>query len=137
MQTVSYPLQIRHLILLFSKDFEVIFLLRWNGIIALIMRPRYFFYLISMISVISLISSLQTKFKSFWVSIVTVNMTLMMMIMMMMMKCFCGLVDKQKAFSLISIGNHCQRFSPSQITDTPLAAMNLCSSDNHYTAALN
>ena len=32
-----------------------------------------------------------------------------MMMMMMMMNCFCGKVDQQKASSLISKRNHCQR----------------------------
>ena len=40
---------------------------------------------------------------------------------MMMMNCSCGMVDRRKAFSLISSRDHCQRSSPSQISDTPLA----------------
>ena len=32
--------------------------------------------------------------------------------------CFCGMVDRPKAFSLISSWDHCQRSSPSQISDT-------------------
>ena len=40
---------------------------------------------------------------------------------MMMMNYFCGMVDRQKMFSLISSRNHCQRSSPSQISDTPQA----------------
>ena len=32
--------------------------------------------------------------------------------MMMMINCFCGMVDRGKAFSLISSGDHCQRSSP-------------------------
>ena len=32
--------------------------------------------------------------------------------------CFCGMVDRRKAFSLISSRDHCQRFSPSRISDT-------------------
>ena len=61
--------------------------------------------------------------------------------MMKMMNCFCGMVDRRKALSLISSRDHCQRFSPSRISDTPRArfepAQNqkLCSSDNHYTTA--
>ena len=43
---------------------------------------------------------------------------IMMMIMVMMMKnYFCGMVDRQKAFSLISSQDHCQKSSPSQISD--------------------
>ena len=34
---------------------------------------------------------------------------------------FCGMVDRQKAFSLISSQDHCQRSSPSRISDTPRA----------------
>ena len=37
---------------------------------------------------------------------------------MMMMNCFCGMVDQQKAFGLISSRDHCQRSSPSRISDT-------------------
>ena len=40
---------------------------------------------------------------------------------MMIMNCFCGKVDRRKAFSLISSQDHCQRFSPSWISDTPRA----------------
>ena len=46
---------------------------------------------------------------------------MMMMMMMMMMNYSCGMVDRQKAFSLISSQDHCQRSSPSQISDTPRA----------------
>ena len=40
---------------------------------------------------------------------------------LMMMDCFCGMVDGRKAFSLISSRDHCQRSSPSRISDTPRA----------------
>ena len=66
--------------------------------------------------------------------------------MMMMMNCCCGMVDRRKAFSLISSQDHCQRSSPLWISDTPQAGfepaqslgsglswMKLCSSANHYT----
>ena len=33
-------------------------------------------------------------------------------------ECFCGTVDRQKTFSLISSRDHCQRSSPSRISDT-------------------
>ena len=46
---------------------------------------------------------------------------LMMMMMMMMMNCFYGMVDRRKAFSLISSRDHCQRSSPSWISDKPRA----------------
>ena len=39
-------------------------------------------------------------------------------LMMMMMICFCGMVDQRKAFNLIFSWEHCQRSSPSQISDT-------------------
>ena len=39
-------------------------------------------------------------------------------LMMMMKNCFCGMVDRRKAFSLISSRDHCQRSSPSRIVDT-------------------
>ena len=48
-------------------------------------------------------------------------MMMIMMMMMMMMNCFCGVVDRRKAFSLISSRDHCQRSSPSRISDTPRA----------------
>ena len=39
----------------------------------------------------------------------------------MMMNCFCGIVDRRKAFSLISSRSYYQRSSPSRISDTPRA----------------
>ena len=67
------------------------------------------------------------------------------MMMMMMMNCFRGIIDQQKVFSLISTWGHCQRSSPSQISDTPWVGfepcaeaefrVGNCNSDNHYTAA--
>ena len=38
-----------------------------------------------------------------------------------MMNCFCDMVDRQKAFSLISSQDHCQRSSPLQISNMPWA----------------
>ena len=35
------------------------------------------------------------------------------------MNCFCCIVDRRKIFSLISSWDHCQRSSPSRISDTP------------------
>ena len=35
--------------------------------------------------------------------------------------CFCGMVDQQKVFSLISSPEHCQRSLPSQISHMPHA----------------
>ena len=37
---------------------------------------------------------------------------------MMMMNCFCGMIDRRKAFSLISSRDHCERSSQSRISDT-------------------
>ena len=33
--------------------------------------------------------------------------------------CFCDMADQRKAFSLIFSRDHCQRSSPSRISDTP------------------
>ena len=44
-----------------------------------------------------------------------------LLMMMMMMNCFCSMVDQRKAFSLISSWDHCQRSSPSRISDMPRA----------------
>ena len=43
----------------------------------------------------------------------------------MMMNSYCGMVDRRKAFSLISSRDHCQRSSPSWISDTPRAGFEL------------
>ena len=48
---------------------------------------------------------------------IALTLLLMMMMMKMMRNCFCGMVDRQKAFSLISSRDHCQRSSPSWISD--------------------
>ena len=45
-------------------------------------------------------------------------MMMMMMMMMKMINCFCSMFDQRKAFSFISRLDHCQRSSPSQISDT-------------------
>ena len=49
-------------------------------------------------------------------------MMMMIMMMMMMMNGFCGMVNRRKAFSLISSRDNCQRSSPLRISDTPRAA---------------
>ena len=55
-----------------------------------------------------------------------INMMMMMMMMMvMMMDCFCGTVDQWKVFWLISSQHNCQRPSPSPISDTPQAGLEL------------
>ena len=43
--------------------------------------------------------------------------------MMMMMNCFCGMVDRRKALSLVSSGDHRQRSSSPRISDTPRAGL--------------
>ena len=43
------------------------------------------------------------------------------LMMVMMMNCFCGMADRRKAFSLISSQDHCQRYSPSRISNTARA----------------
>ena len=61
------------------------------------------------------------KKEQFIQNVMMMLLMMMMMMMMMMMSCFCGMVDRQKAFILISSRDHCQRFSPLQISDTPRA----------------
>ena len=39
----------------------------------------------------------------------------------LMMNCFCPMVDRRMAFSLISSQDHCQKSSPSRISDMPQA----------------
>ena len=39
----------------------------------------------------------------------------------MKMNCFCGMVNRRKAFSLISSRDHCQTSSPSRISNPPRA----------------
>ena len=50
-------------------------------------------------------------------------MMMMMMMMMMVVNCSCGMIDQRKAFSLISSWDHCQRSSPSRISDPPRAGV--------------
>ena len=65
---------------------------------------------------------------------------MMMMMMMMMMNCFCGMVDRRKAISLISSRDHCQRSSPSSISYKPRAgfetAQNLSSGFVEWSCAV-
>ena len=42
-----------------------------------------------------------------------------------LMNCFCGMVDRRKSFSLISSRVHCERSSPSRISDTSPAGLDL------------
>ena len=61
-------------------------------------------------------------------------------IVIMMMNYFCGMVDRQKAFSFISSRNHCQRYSPPRISDTSRAgfepAQNLSPSFVEWSCAI-
>ena len=59
-------------------------------------------------------------------------MIMMMMMMMMMMNCFCGMVGRRKAFSLILSRDYCQRPSPSQISDTLRARFELTQNLSWY-----
>ena len=62
--------------------------------------------------------------------------TISVMMMMIMMNCFCGMVDRRKAFSLISSRDNCQsRVWTCAEPEFRLSWMKLCSSDNHYTTA--
>ena len=45
----------------------------------------------------------------------------MVVMKMMMINCFCGMVDQWNGLSLISSRDHCQKSSPSRISDTPRA----------------
>ena len=84
------------------------------------------------------------KYFAFKVGSVKLKRQKIMMMTMMMMNCFCRMVEWWKAFGLIFSSNHCQRFSPLQISDKQWAAfepelrlcwMKLWSSDNYYTTA--
>ena len=61
-------------------------------------------------------------------------------ILMMMMNCFCGMAERRKEFSLNSSRDHCQRSSPSRISDKPRAgfepAQNLSSGFVKWNCAL-
>ena len=46
---------------------------------------------------------------------------ILMKMMKMMINCFCGMLDRRKAFSLISNWDHCQRSLPLRITNMPRA----------------
>ena len=73
-----------------------------------------------------------------WEGRETLLWTLMMI--MMMMNWFCGMVDRWKAFRLIYSRDHCQRSSPSRISDTLQAwfepAQNLTSGLDEWSCAV-
>ena len=58
------------------------------------------------------------SFKKTWHFFNVLWLCMMMMMMMMMMNYFYGVVDRRKAFSLISSLDHCQRSLTSRISDT-------------------
>ena len=64
----------------------------------------------------------------------------MMMVMIVIMNYFCGMVDQRKAFGLISSRDHCQRSSPSPISNMPQAgfepAQNLSSGFVEWSCAV-
>ena len=107
-------------------------------------------------SISSSVSELSVLITFIWASIISwavkswgTNVGSVMKMMIMMMNCFCGMVDRREAFSLIYSRDHCQRSSPSRISNTLRASrvwtcagpefrlswMKLCSSDNHYITA--
>ena len=57
-----------------------------------------------------------------------------------LMNCFCRMVDRRKASSLISSRDHCQRSSPSRISDMPWAGFepvqNLSSGFDEWSCAV-
>ena len=64
--------------------------------------------------------------RKFWISPLNAKRSLLgaynsTFLLMMMMNCFCGMVDRRRALSLISTRDHCQKSSPSRIPDTPRA----------------
>ena len=75
--------------------------------------------------------------STFSITVLTVYLVFMMM---MIMNCFCGMVDRRKAFSLIFSRDHCQRSSSSRISDTPRAgfepAQNLSSDFVEWSCAV-
>ena len=58
----------------------------------------------------------------FWFCLFTYMVQLLLMTMM---NCFCVMVDRRNSFSPISSQDHCQRSSPSQISDTRWAGFEL------------
>ena len=73
---------------------------------------------------------------SSWISVACVcscewgKLWLLVTLLKILMNCFCGMVDQRKAFSLISSRDHCQKFSPSRISDTPRTGFELAQNLN-------
>ena len=61
---------------------------------------------------------------SSWISVACVcscewgKLWLLVTLLKILMNCFCGMVDRRNASSLIFSRDHCQKFSPSRISDT-------------------
>ena len=66
-----------------------------------------------------LFSAVGTSYQTDNIATITWQIMFNKICLMMMMNCFCGMVNRRKAFSLIPSRDHCQRSSPSQISDTP------------------
>ena len=81
-----------------------------------------------MIKQVDLIKHL-TWMSFFWKLVHRLYFTLAFTMTTMMMNCFCGVVDRRKGLRLNSSRDHCQRFSPSQISDSPRVVFK--SSQNH------
>ena len=97
------------------------FVISWNSKIKIFVHTFALnTWLYQNAGLIGIFISIMSFFREVWKQ--TWNVCLPSLIMMlMMMNCFCGIVDRRKAFSLISSRGHCQRSSPSRIYDTPQA----------------
>ena len=71
-----------------------------------------------------------------WISVACVcscewgKLWLLVTLLKILVNCFCGMVDRRMAFSLISSRDHCQKFSPSRISDTPRTGFELAQNLN-------
>ena len=102
---------------IFSKDFcnfysFMSWLLLWSGILL-------------NISIFTKVYDNWSQFSGlrcllFWLAIY-LKLVFSLMMMVKMTNCFCGMVDRRKAFRLDSSRGHCPRSSPSRISDTPQA----------------
>ena len=83
-----------------------------------------------------------SQHKSFWNGFWPINFLVIIVVMMMMMMMiimtnyFCGMVDRRKAFRLITSRGQCQRSSESWVWTSAepefrIKWMKLCSGDNH------
>ena len=66
------------------------------------------------------------KARTYFVFILQFNsITYSLNMIMMMMNCYCGMVDRRKAFSLISSRDHCQRFNLKKSLDLDFKKLGL------------